>query len=253
MIGKKDNQNSFFDDYVYGNLLPKEHILIDIKERIDFSFIEEETKDLYSDRMGRPAYPAEIMFKMLFLEYYYNHSDVEIAVKCKHDVLYRYFVGLKIDGEIPDDTSLVVFRKRLGAERFERIFNKIVKRCKEAGLLEGRRKIVDASKIVADVAIPNTVNLLRQGRRVILKRMVKEDRKKVRELAKKYYTKEKTYQKPAEEELKEEVEKSKRLIEEVDKRYSNKVQRSIEALKKVIVGNKKDRIVSFSDTDARFG
>jgi transposase len=99
--------------------------------------------------MGRPAYPAEQMFRMLFLEYYYNHSDVEISEMCRYNALYKYFVGLKIDGEIPDDTSLVVFRKRLGAERFERIFNAMVRKCGEAGLLEGRRKIVDASKIVA--------------------------------------------------------------------------------------------------------
>lgn len=253
MIGKKDNQNSFFDDYVYGNLLPKEHILIDIKEKIDFSFIEEDTKDLYSDRMGRPAYPAEVMFKILFLEYYYNHSDVEIAVKCKHDVLYRYFVGLKIEEETPDDTSLVVFRKRLGAERFEKIFNRIVVKCKKAGLLEEKRKIVDASKIIADVAIPSTVNLLRQGRKVILRQIMKESRKKYRKLVKKYYRKEKEYQKPTEEKLEEELETSKRFIEKIDNRYSNKVQKTIEVLKKVVRGEKKDRVVSFSDTDARFG
>jgi hypothetical protein len=40
--------------------LPKEHILLDIKEKVDFSFIEEEAKYLYSDdSRGRPPSPAE--------------------------------------------------------------------------------------------------------------------------------------------------------------------------------------------------
>jgi len=39
---------------------------------------------------------------------------------------------------------------------------------KKKGLLEERVKAVDATHIVADVAIPNTVNLLREGRGRIL-------------------------------------------------------------------------------------
>jgi len=59
------------------------------------------------------------MFKILFLEFYYNLSDVEVVKQLKFNVLFRYFVELKTKDSIPDDTSLVVFRKRLGEERFE--------------------------------------------------------------------------------------------------------------------------------------
>jgi len=168
MLGRRDEQSDFLDEYVYGNLIPAEHILVKIKENIDFSFIAEETEDLYSLDHGRPAYPAETMFRMLFLEFYYNLSDVEVCRQCQYNVLYRWFVGLGIGEKLPDDTSLVVFRRRLGAERFERLFDRVVELAKESGLLKERYKIVDATSVVADVAIPNTVNLLRQGRRVIL-------------------------------------------------------------------------------------
>ena len=77
MISSMDKQAGFFEEYVYGNMIPEGHILVKIRERIDFSFIEEETRDLCSGSMGRPAYPAEMMFRMIFLEYYYNHSDVD--------------------------------------------------------------------------------------------------------------------------------------------------------------------------------
>jgi len=163
MLGKADKQKNFFDEYLFRNLIPCDHILVKIKKNIDFSFVEEETKDLYSPDFGRPAYPAEVLFRMLFLEFYYNLSDVEVATQCQYNILYRWFIGLKVEDKIPDDTSLVVFRKRLGEERFERLFNRIVEKAKERGLLKQRYKIVDATAIVADVAIPNTVNLLRQA------------------------------------------------------------------------------------------
>ena len=134
-----------------------------IKEALDFSFVEEETKDLYSPDFGRPAFPAEVMFRMVFLEFFYNLSDVEVSRQCRYNILFRWFVGLKIEDRVPDDSSLVVFRKRLGEERFERLFARVVAEAKEKGLLKERYKIVDATVVVADVAIPNTVNLIRQG------------------------------------------------------------------------------------------
>jgi len=126
MLGKTSSQTDFFDSYVYEKLLPKEHILLDIREKIDFRFIEEETKELYDERLGRRSYPPEVLFKMLFLEYYYNLSDVEIAWQCGYNILYRYFICLPIDEDTPADTSLVVFRERLGKERVEKIFDRIV-------------------------------------------------------------------------------------------------------------------------------
>jgi IS5 family transposase len=253
MLGKPNKQKDFFDSYVYENLLPTEHILLDIKEEIDFSFVEEETKDLYDNQLGRPSFPPEVMFKMLFLEFYYTLSDVEIAKQIKYNILYRYFVALGIHDDTPDDTSLVVFRRRLGQGRFERLFNRIVEQAKEKNLLEGRLKIVDASKIIADVAIPNSVNLLRQGRKLILRSLRKLNRSLARPLIKQYYTRQKLFTKPSEEELFQEITLSKKLIKEIKGKYTKELDSLCEALAKISRGEKEDQIVSFTDLDARFG
>lgn len=102
---------------------------------------------------------------MLFLELYADLSDVEVAEQCRYNLLYRAFVGLPLGGPTPDDATLVVFRRRLGVERFRRLFDALVAQCQELCLLEGRLKIVDATHVMANVAIPNTVNLLREARR----------------------------------------------------------------------------------------
>lgn len=253
MLGKPNKQKDFFDSYIYENLLPVEHILLDIKDKIDFSFVEQETKDLYANQLGRPSCPPEVMFKMLFLEFYYTLSDVEVAKQIKYNILYRYFAGLSIHEPSPDDTSLVVFRRRLGQERFERLFNRIVEQAKEKNLLEGKLKIVDASKIIADVAIPNSVNLLRQGRKLILRKIRKLNRSIARPLIKQYYTKQKLFTKPTEEELIQEINLSKKIIKEVRGKYTEEIDSLCQALDKISSGKKEDQIVSFTDLDARFG
>ena len=213
MLGKTDPQENFFDAYIKDNFLPEEHELIEIKKKVDFSFIEKETKDLYSKDIGRPSYPPEVMFKILFLEFYYNLSDVEVAKQLKFNVLFRYFTGLRTEDTLPDDTSLVVFRKRLTEKRFEKIFDEFVKQCKEKGLLKEKIKAIDATHIIADVAIPSTTNFLRDGRKRILKAIAKE--KKIIDESLKIYIPKEPFQRPSKEDLVKELNLSKEFVKKV--------------------------------------
>ena len=233
MLGKTDPQGNFFDSYIEEYFLPKEHELLEIKEKIDFSFIEKETGGLYTKTVGRNSYPPEVMFKILFLEFYYNLSDVEVVKQLKFNVLFRYFVELKAKEPIPDDTSLLVFRKRLGEERFERIFDKFVKQCEEKGLLRGKLKVIDATHIIADVAIPNTVNLLKEGRKRIL-RQLKKEKKELDSSLKRYLPEDEPPQKSTKEKLAKEPTLSKELIEEVQGKYSSKVEEIAHLLEQVV-------------------
>jgi len=251
MLGKTDPQVSFFDSYVEEHFLPKEHELLRIKKEVDFSFIEEETTDLYAKVAGRPSYPPEVMFKILFLEFYYNLSDVEVVKQLKFNVLFRYFAQVRIEDPLPDDTSLVVFRQRLGEERFERIFDEFVRQCRQKGLLKEKLKIIDATHIIADVAIPNTVNLLKEGRGRILKQL-EQDRGKLDHSLKRYLP-EKASGKPSKEDLAKELSLSKELIEKVKGKYSPRVEELAGLLEKVADPERKRKLVSFTDPEARFG
>lgn len=254
MLGKTDSQGNFFDSYIEEYFLPKEHELLKIKENVGFSFIEEQTKDLYAKEMGRPSHPPVFMFKILFLEFYYNLSDVEVVKQLKFNVLFRYFTGLKAEDPIPDDTSLVVFRRRLGEKRFERIFDEFVNQCKDKGLLHEKLKVIDATHIMADVAIPNTISLLREGRRRVLEK-IKKERKELEKALEKYLPeKDKPYRETNREEtLAKELALSKELIEEVKGKYSSHVEKQVHLLKETVEPEKKRTLVSFVDPEARFG
>jgi IS5 family transposase len=253
MLTPEEKQKDFFDEYVYANLIPRDHELQAIARKVDFSFVEKEIADLYSQNTGRPAYPAGVLFRMLFLEYYANLSDVEVSRQCQYNLLYRSFIGLGINEPTPDDTTLVVFRRRLGEERFERIFNLVVEQCQKQGLLEERLKIVDATHVIANIAVPNTVNLLRQARQQVIKAIEKEARTPRPDLRQCYQTEQPIYHKPSSEVLTREVNLSQKLVQEVKGNYGEGVKEKVGLLEKILDPQPKEKLTSVIDTDARFG
>lgn len=263
MLQKENKQKDFFDSYVYERLLPDKHILLDIKKNINFSFVEEETNQLYSNSMGRPSFPPTVLFKILFLEFFYSLSDYEAVEQVKTNVLFRYFVGLGISQDTPDDTTLVVFRNRLGEENFKRLFDRVVIKAKEMGIIEGGLKIVDATHIQADVALEGAVNFLRQGRKMACKKISKDNPKQSIALKEKYVNEAKTYGPPTNDEIKEELNITRDFIKEARGKYGPEAEELMDLLKTAVSQQQRkaddpkhrepDEIISFTDEDARFG
>ncbi|AEJ43105.1 hypothetical protein TC41_1160 [Alicyclobacillus acidocaldarius subsp. acidocaldarius Tc-4-1] len=94
MLTRFPDSRSLWDDWLIRKLLPENHILLAIDQHIDFSFVEEETRDLYSLHHGRPAYAPEQLLRVLFLAYFYNLSDVRVAEELRYNLLYRAFCPL---------------------------------------------------------------------------------------------------------------------------------------------------------------
>jgi IS5 family transposase len=264
MLKKESKQKDFFDSYVYERLLPEKHILLDIKSTLDFSFIDEETKDLYSETKGRPSFPPEVLFKVLFLEFFYNLSDYEAVDRIKTNILFRYFVGLGISSATPDDTTLVVFRRRLGEKRFKRLFDRVVVHAKEKGLIDGRLKIVDATHMQANIALQGAVNLLRHGRKAVVKKISKINPSEAEILKDKYVNEKRLDGPPTDEEIQKELSITKDFIEDTKDTFDREDIKELIALLETAVNQQErkaahpkhkepDEIISLSDKDARHG
>lgn len=252
MLGKQDGQTDFFDRYVEEKLLTDDHELLAINREVDFSFVEEEVAELYSMETGRPSYPPEQMFRLLFLEYYANLSDVEVARQVKVNILYRRFVGLGLEDPVPDPSSLSVFRSRLGEDRFQRLFARLVKQCQEKGLLGDRLKALDATHVVADIAVPNLLNVLRDGRRRILNKL--EARYGPRDDRVRYARPSSAHGGYSKEQLADEVKETRALLDHVDAHYDEDVaSEERELLREAIAPGTKRTLASFVDPDARIG
>lgn len=154
MLKIQPSQQSFYGEFLYEKVIPKDHLLKKIDEVIDFSFVNDLVRDLYSPRFGRPAIEPVKLFKIAFLEYLYNISDVEVMKEVQVNMAYKWFVGYQANERVPDDSTLVVFRRRLGEEKFKEIFDRIVEKAKEYGFVTGGHQITDATDIQAAVATP---------------------------------------------------------------------------------------------------
>jgi len=136
-------------------MLPKNHILLDIKKLIDFSFVVTEVKDLYS-YTGRGSIDPGRMFKMLFLMFFCNiSSERELVEQVQVNVLYRYFCDINLDETIPDHSTFTVFRQRLGKDRFKRLFTSVLEQCIQYDLVDGSHISFDATVVRADCARPH--------------------------------------------------------------------------------------------------
>jgi transposase, IS5 family len=151
MFKSEHKQKSFFGDSIYERVVPKDNFLRKLKDIIDFSFVDNLCKDLYSKEMGRPAYPPSFMFKIVFLQFMYNLSDRQVEDEVSINMAMKFFLGMDVDELPPDSTSLVVFRNRLGPERFKEIFNRIVEEARAKGLIEDKLHIIDSTAIDARV------------------------------------------------------------------------------------------------------
>ena len=175
MIGKNSGQIDIFNRMIYEKLIPKDHLLIKIDSIIDFTFVYDITKNNYSD-IGRKSKDAVVLFKLNLLEYLYKLSDGDVVKRATTDVAFRWFLGLTLDDEIPDDTTISHFRiHRLGSVGFENVFNEIVKKCIEKNLVGKQRYIVDSTDVAANVNYPSARKLICNAFRKVIKEVGKFD------------------------------------------------------------------------------
>ena len=173
MIKDKSGQNSFYG-ILWATLLPADHELLRIRRNFDFGWLKEELAGHYKESgSGRPAFMPEAIFLMLFLEMYDNLSDYDVVERVRRDALYRYFVGLELEEEVPDHSTLSVFRERIGEEGFKIIFERFVEELEGKKLISHRLKIVDSTAMGADAELRGRVGILRQAQRKI-KRAIEE-------------------------------------------------------------------------------
>jgi Transposase domain (DUF772)/Transposase DDE domain len=125
-------------------------------------FADGEFEDLFPSGRGRPSIPASVMASILVLQTLHDYSDRETAEAARCDLRWKVAVGMALDDEGFDASTLVYWRRRLANSKRPHRINDAVKRVVEqTGILTGRRKRAVDSTIVADaVATQDTVTQL---------------------------------------------------------------------------------------------
>lgn len=133
-------------------LVPQDHLLRKIDKAVDFSFIHEMCKKLYSPNIGRPAIEPELLFRMLFIGYLYGiKSETRLAQEVNENIAYKWFLGLGLTEKGPDHATISINRVRRFKDNniAEQIFNEILKQCIRKGLVGGEILYTDSTHIKA--------------------------------------------------------------------------------------------------------
>jgi len=153
MMGKQQEQKDLFSYAVdLDRRVRAENPLRRIRERIDFSFVREEVKGCYGYNGNVSEDPAVIL-KMMFLLFYDDvPSERELMRIIPERLDYLWFLGFRLDEEVPDHSVLSKARRRWGVEVFERLFEGIVRQCVEKGLVGGEKIHMDGSLVDANAS-----------------------------------------------------------------------------------------------------
>lgn len=175
MLSKKSGQIDIFNSMIYEKLIPKDNLLVRIDSLIDFSFVYDIVKDQYSN-IGRKSEDPVVLFKLILLEYLYKLSDPAMIARAQTDVAIRWFLGLNLDDELPDDSLISYFRiHRMGEKGFENVFNEIVKKCIKNNLVGKRRYMVDSTNVDANASFPSMRRLICDAFRKVVREIDKFD------------------------------------------------------------------------------
>lgn len=137
-----------FADVVVGKLGGKrtEALLGQLDVAIDWESLAKPVRCVYRNADGgAAAEPVVMMLKILMLQKWFNLSDPQAEEQLNDRVSFRRFVGLRGEEPSPDETTIVVFRRRLREAEFDRKLFDIVKRSiEQRGLLVKEGTLVDA-------------------------------------------------------------------------------------------------------------
>ena len=173
MLGKNNPQIDVFNHMIFERLIPEDHLLVKIDSIIDFSFVYDMVKDKYSN-IGRKSEDPLMMLKICLLEFLYNLSDPKVVKRIQTDIAFRWFLGLSLDDEVPDDTTICHFRtNRMGEENFDEFFNEVVRKCIEKDIVKSKRYLIDTTDVAANVNYPSDKKLICDAFRKVIREMRK--------------------------------------------------------------------------------
>ncbi len=248
MISSQETLNLSPYMAIYDIVVPKDNMLRQINELVDFSFILDELKTKYCLDNGRNAIPPIRMFKYLLLKAIHDVSDVDLVERSKYDMSFKYFLDMAPEDDVIDPSSLTKFRRlRLkDVGLLDLLIGKTVEIALEKNIIKSSAIIVDATHSKARYNQKSPKEFLQEKSKNVRKAIYKIDES----------MKEKFPEKNTSNEVKDEVTYCEKLIEVIEKEprvaQVPAVKERLNMLKEVVEDYQAHLSYS-SDADARKG
>jgi transposase len=155
MMGERRvRQDALFYEFSFERHVPETHLLRSIDRFVELDGLRRELAPFYS-AIGRPSVDPELMIRMLIVGYCFGiRSERRLCEEVHLNLAYRWFCGLGLDDEVPDHSTFSKNRhgRFRDSDLLRRLFETVLQRCIDEGLVGGEGFAVDASLIAADAS-----------------------------------------------------------------------------------------------------
>lgn len=160
---------TFFELVLEDSLVKKPHFLDSFDEFFNWAPLEHEMKKLVKKSgyrsVGRPAYDALKMLKVLLLQQWYSLSDPEIEEMLYDRMSFMRFTGFTPEYGIPDHSTISRFRTFLSEKnRLVRLLKLINAQLEEKNFFVKQGVIVDATIIESSRRPEKTIEVIQEDR-----------------------------------------------------------------------------------------
>jgi len=135
------------------DLAPQNHLLRKIEKAIDFSFIYDEVKGMYSELdWGKPGLDPVSLFKIVLIQYLFGIRSMRQTIReIEVNVAYRWFIGYDLFEKVPHFSTFGknYSRRFAGTDIFERIFLHILEEAVKCGFVDASAIFMDGTHIKA--------------------------------------------------------------------------------------------------------
>ena len=159
MQGKKEFSQRIYYNINLNCLVPEDHFLKKLERLVSFDFVRDITKSYYSNT-GKPSIDPVVLVKMLLVGYLFDiRSERKLVDEISLNLAYRWYIGYDLDEEIPNHSIFSKARIRFGKKLFLEIFEKILVRCMELGLVSKEGMLIDSTIVKADASDGSMVEI----------------------------------------------------------------------------------------------
>jgi len=129
-------------------LVPEKHPYRKLKESLDFKRLTKSV-EIEESEVGATGYTIARLIMCLILQFMENLSDRHFERFMAENLAGKWFCEFGLSEKTPDFTTICKFRKRLGLEEIERLFNAVKQQLKEKGYMGEVFTFVDATALIS--------------------------------------------------------------------------------------------------------
>lgn len=122
------------------------------------AWVEGVCQEFYAQTMGRPSLAPGVYFRCLMIGYLEGiDSERGIAWRTADSLSLRSFLGIALDQDTPDHSTLSRTRRLIDLETHQRVFTWMLKVLAYRGLIHGKTVGIDATTLEANAALRSLV------------------------------------------------------------------------------------------------